>query len=128
MDCLVRVFHGDLVRDDREFEKMNEEVMFFNVSPSFDALVSRCRSLVKWRVGEEDIEVRGRFDFGRSRPHYVFMKLSSESDWERYKEMAKGSNASISEVVVERPQAVASLAALAEELQKSVMRRRQSSS
>ena len=51
MDCLVHVFHGGIVKDDGEFEKMEEEVVIFDVNPSFDALVSRCRSLVKWHVG-----------------------------------------------------------------------------
>ncbi|CAO2188360.1 unnamed protein product [Urochloa humidicola] len=49
----------------------------------------------------DEVTLRGRFDCGKARPHYVLMDLSSESEWKQYKEVVAGANVVCYEVVVE---------------------------
>ena len=41
MDRLVRMFHGGVVKENGEFENMNELVESFNDHPTFKDLVNR---------------------------------------------------------------------------------------
>ena len=45
--------------------------------------------------------MKGRFDCGRIRAHYVLMRLPNEAHWLRYKKVVEGANVSCLEVVVE---------------------------
>ena len=101
MDRLVRLFHGGEVKDDGQFEKMKEKMLIFNSPPNFEDVVSRMHSVLAVGVGEDIVNVRGRFDCGKRRPHYVMMTISSEGEWSAYKEAVKDSNVSCLELVAE---------------------------
>ncbi|KAJ1265893.1 hypothetical protein BS78_08G108400 [Paspalum vaginatum] len=66
---------------------MREEVEIFDSPPTFFELT--------------EVMLRGRLDSGKSRAHYVLMKISCDSDWATYKEIVKSSNVTCFEVVVE---------------------------
>ena len=72
---LVRLFYGGKVKGNREFESMQEHVQFFSTPPTFDGLVSQCRDKFGW-----PLSLRGRFDCGKERTHYVLMCLSGEDE------------------------------------------------
>jgi len=105
MDHLVRIFHGGLVNENGEFENMLEDVQVFGRTPSFQDLVDVVSKNV-WDQGE--ISLRGRFDCEKARPHYVLIKLESETHWRQYKDIVDRANVVCFEVVVEitRPRAI----------------------
>ena len=76
---------------------MEEHVQFFSTPPSFDGLVSHCREKFGW-----PLSLRGRFDCGKERAHYVLMALSCENEWKDYKEVVKTSSVRCLEVVVDK--------------------------
>jgi len=47
------------------------------------------------------VNVRGRFDCGKGRAHYVVMKISCEAEWHAYREVVSSSNVTCLEVVAE---------------------------
>jgi hypothetical protein len=97
MDRLVRFFHGGKVKENGEFESMQEHVLFFSTAPTFDGLVSRC--------GEKfgcPLRLRGRFDCGKEQAHYVLMCLSCDNEWKNYIEVVKSSSVRCLEVVVNK--------------------------
>ena len=97
MDCCVRVFYGESVRkEDGMFEDMEEELEWFDEPPSFDDLCVRLNA----KFGGDFI-VKGRFDSGKTRAHYVLMPLCDRAHWSRYKRVIHGSNVPMAEVVVE---------------------------
>jgi hypothetical protein len=98
MDCLVRMFHGGLVKENREFENMTESVETFDGPPTFKDVVD-C-AMVNYGVGMHEVTFRGRFDCGKARAHYVLMSLSSEENWNQYKKVVGQANVSCLEVVV----------------------------
>ena len=71
------------------------------MAPSFDDIMCRVNSLFK--VGNERIELRlrGRFDAGKGRSHYVVMPIGCENDWLFYKELVRGSQVGCAEIVVD---------------------------
>jgi hypothetical protein len=71
----VRLFHGGKGKGNGEFRRMHKQVQFFS-TPSFDALVSLCWDKFGW-----PLNLRGRFDCGKKRAHYVLMPLSCEDEW-----------------------------------------------
>ena len=85
------------MKENREFESMHEHVEFFSGPPTFDALVSKCRDKFWW-----PLSLRGRFDCGKERTHYVLMCLSCEDEWKNYIEVVKSSSVRCWEVVVEK--------------------------
>ncbi|CAN6357893.1 unnamed protein product [Urochloa humidicola] len=99
MDRLVRFFHGGIVKENGEFEKMNEQVELLSSCPSYKDVVQRVMS--KHECAFDEVTLRGRFDCGKARAHYVFMDLSSESEWNQYKEVVAIANVVCYEVVVE---------------------------
>ncbi|CAO1941979.1 unnamed protein product [Urochloa humidicola] len=99
MDRLVRFFHGGIVKENGEFEKMNENVELFCSCPSYEDVVHRV--MTKHKCQFDEVTLRGRFDCGKARPHYVLIDLSSESQWNQYKEVVAGANVVCYEVVVE---------------------------
>ena len=93
----MRLFHGGKVKGNGEFESMQEHVEFFSGRPTFDALVSKCRDKFGW-----PLRLRGRFDCGKERAHYVLMSLSCEDEWKNYVEVVKSSSVRCLEVVVDK--------------------------
>uniref|UniRef100_K3YKJ0 Uncharacterized protein n=1 Tax=Setaria italica TaxID=4555 RepID=K3YKJ0_SETIT len=77
MDCLLHMFDGGIVKENGEFENMNVVVELFDAPPTFKDLVDRAMRKYGCRV--DDMTLRGRFDCGKARAHYVFMNLASES-------------------------------------------------
>jgi hypothetical protein len=96
MDSLVRLFHGGRVKADGEFENMEDEVELFDTPPSLRDLLCRVREKF-----DGDFTLKGRFDCGKIRAHYVLMRLPNEAHWLRYKKVVEGANVSCLEVVVE---------------------------
>ena len=97
MDCCVRVLYGESVRrEDGMFEDMEEELEWFDEPPSFNDLCVRLN--VKFGG---DFTLKGRFDTGKTRAHYVLMPLRDNDHWSRYNRVIQGSNVSMAEVVVE---------------------------
>jgi hypothetical protein len=72
------LFHGGIVKENGEFEDMNEDVELFDSSPCFKDSIDRV--MAKHCSGVEKISLRGRFDYGKARSHYVLMKLESETN------------------------------------------------
>ena len=71
MACCVRVFYiGSVRREDDIFEDMEEELEWFDEPPSFDDL---CVCLNAKFGGY--FTLKGRFDSGKTRTHYVLMPL-----------------------------------------------------
>ena len=99
MDELVRVFHGGMVKENGEFENMVEDIELFDSPPLLKDLVDRVVS--KHSCGIDEISLRGRFDCGKGRAHYVLMTLESEMHWRKYKDIVARANVVCLEVVVE---------------------------
>jgi len=99
MDELVRVFHGGMVKENGEFENMVEDIELFDSPPLLKDLVDRVVS--KHSCGIDEISLRGRFDCGKARAHYVLMTLESEMHWRKYKDIVARANVICLEVVVE---------------------------
>ncbi|RCV21976.1 hypothetical protein SETIT_4G182600v2, partial [Setaria italica] len=99
MDRLVRFFHGGVVKQNGELENMNESIEIFDSPPSFSDLVDRVMTKYGCRVDE--ISLRGRFDCGKARAHYVLMKLASDANWKHYKDVVHEANVACLEVIVE---------------------------
>ena len=78
---------------------MNEDSEIFDEPPSFEHLVNRVTS--KYGCRADEVEMRGRFDCGKARSHYVLMKLTSEAHWKQYKEVVERSNVVCWEVIVD---------------------------
>jgi hypothetical protein len=76
---------------------MKEHVQFFSTPPTFDGLVSQCQDKFGW-----PLRLRGQFDHGKVRAHYVLMSLSCEDEWKNYVEVVKSSSVRCLEVVVEK--------------------------
>ena len=93
----MRLFHGGNVKGNGESETMHGQVQFFSQPPSFDAFLSQCREKFRWAIS-----LRGRFDCGKEREHYVLMTLLCEDEWKNYKKVVKSSSVRCLEVVVEK--------------------------
>ena len=80
MNCCVRVFYGESVRrEDSMFEDMEEELEWFDKPSSFSDLRGRLN-----RKFGGDYTLKGRFDSGKTRAHYVMMPLWDHAHWSRY--------------------------------------------
>ncbi|OEL21071.1 hypothetical protein BAE44_0017906 [Dichanthelium oligosanthes] len=90
MDRLVRMFHGGIVNENQEFKNMDDEVELFDTPPHFKDLVDRMMS--KFGCGVDEVALRGYFDCGKARSHYVLMNLKTEVHWNQYKKVVEGSN------------------------------------
>ncbi|RCV30256.1 hypothetical protein SETIT_6G079800v2 [Setaria italica] len=99
MDHLVRFFDGGIVKQNGELDNMNESIEFFEGPPSFTDLVDRVMRKYGCRVDE--MSLRGRFDCGKARAHYVLMKLASDANWKHYKDVVHEANVACLEVIVE---------------------------
>ena len=78
------------------FEDMEEELEWFDEPPSFSDLRGRLN-----RKFGGDYTLKGRFDSGKTRAHYVMMPLWDHAHWSRYNRVIQGSNVALAEVVVE---------------------------
>uniref|UniRef100_K3ZEY3 Zinc finger PMZ-type domain-containing protein n=1 Tax=Setaria italica TaxID=4555 RepID=K3ZEY3_SETIT len=74
-------------------------IEFFEGPPSFTDLVDRVMRKYGCRVDE--MSLRGRFDCGKARAHYVLMKLASDANWKHYKDVVHEANVVCLEVIVE---------------------------
>ena len=93
----MRLVYGGTVRkEDGGFEDMEEELEMFDSPPRFDEIWSRVQEKF-----EGDLTLRGRFDSGKNRAHYMFMPLRNEAHWSRYKRVVGDSNVNVAEVMVE---------------------------
>ena len=99
MDELVRVFYGGMVKENGEFENMIADVELFDSSPSFKDLVDRVVSKHSCRTDE--ISLKGKFDCGKARAHYVLLTLKLDMHWRKYKDIVARANVVCCEVVVE---------------------------
>ena len=50
---------------------------------------------------DDDFTLKGRFDTGKTRAHYVLTLLRDPAHWSRYTRVLQGSNVPMAEVVVE---------------------------
>ena len=78
------------------FEDMEEELEWFDEPPSFDDFCVRLNAKFSG-----DFKVKGRFDSGKTRAHYVLMLLRDPAHWSCYNRLLQGSNVPMAEVVVE---------------------------
>ena len=71
MDCCVRVlYEGSVRKEDGMFEDMEKELEWFDKPPSFNNFCVRLNA----KFGDDFI-LKGRFDSGKTRAHYVRMPL-----------------------------------------------------
>ena len=97
IDCCVRVLYGGSVRrEDGIFEDVEEELEWFDEPPSFNDLYVRLNA----KFGG-DFTLKGRFDTGKIRAHFVLMPLRDPAHWSRYNRVLQGSNVPMAKVVVE---------------------------
>jgi len=78
------------------FEDMKEELEWFDEPPSFNDLCVHLNA----KFGS-DFTLKGRFDTGKTRAHYILMPLCDPAHWSRYTRVLQGSNVPMAEVVVE---------------------------
>uniref|UniRef100_K3Z039 SWIM-type domain-containing protein n=1 Tax=Setaria italica TaxID=4555 RepID=K3Z039_SETIT len=78
---------------------MNESVEFFEGPPSFTDLVDRV--IRKYGCRVDEMSLRGCFDCGKARAHYVLMNLASDSNWKHYKDVVHEANVACLEVIIE---------------------------
>ncbi|RCV30938.1 hypothetical protein SETIT_6G136100v2 [Setaria italica] len=99
MDRLVRFFDGGIVKQNGKLENMNESVEFFEGPSNFTDLVDH--AMRKYGCKVDEMTLRGRFDYGKVRAHYVLMNLASDSNWKNYKDVVHEENVACLEVIVE---------------------------
>jgi hypothetical protein len=79
------------------FEDMEEELKMFDaVVPSFSDLLLRVKE--KFDVA---FTLKGRFDSGKIRAHFILMPLRNKGHWSHYTRVIQGSIVTMAEVVVE---------------------------
>ena len=78
------------------FEDMKEELEWFDESPSFNDLCVHLNAKF-----DGNFTLKGRFDTGKTRAHYVLMPLRDPAHWSCYNRVLQGSNVPMAEVVVE---------------------------
>ena len=78
------------------FEDMEEELEWFDEPPRFSDLCGRLNG----KLGG-DYTLKGRFDSGKTRAHYVLMPLRDHAHWSHYNRVIQGSNVALAEVVLE---------------------------
>jgi len=77
MDCCVQVFYrGSVTKEDGMFEDTEEELEWFDERPSFNDLCVRLNA----KFGS-NFTLKGRFDSGKTREHFVLMPLPNEGHW-----------------------------------------------
>jgi hypothetical protein len=97
MDDVVCLLYGGTVRkEDGLFEEMEEELEIFDDPPSFSDLMLRLKDKF-----DGDFTLRGRFDTGKTRAHFILMPLRNQFDWSRYQKIIQSSNVAMAEVVVD---------------------------
>jgi hypothetical protein len=89
-------YRGSVRKEDGMFEDIEEELEWFDKPPSFNDL---CVYLNAKFGG--DFTLKGRFDSGKTRAHYVLMPLGDHAHWSCYSRVIQCSNVPMVEVVVE---------------------------
>ena len=62
MDHLVCLFSGGMVNENGEFARMRQQVVRFDMAPSFDDIIGRVNSLFKVENVRMELRLHGRFD------------------------------------------------------------------
>jgi hypothetical protein len=97
MDYCIRVFYGGSFRkEDGMFEDIEEELKWFDEPPSFNDLCVRLNAKFSG-----DFTLKGRFDSGKTRAHFVLMPLRNCAHGSCYNRMIQGSIVSMADVVLE---------------------------
>ena len=97
MGCFVQVFYeGSVRKEDGMFEDMEEELEWFDEPLNFNDLCVHLNTKF-----DGDFTLKGRFDNGKTRAHYVLMPLRDPAHWSRYNRVLQGSNVPMAEMVVE---------------------------
>jgi hypothetical protein len=78
------------------FEDIEEELEWFDEPPSFNDLCVRLNAKFSG-----DFTMKGRFDSGKTRAHYVLIPLRDCAHWSHYNRVIQGFNVPMAEVVVE---------------------------
>jgi hypothetical protein len=73
--------------------KISEQFTRFENTPSFNEVVHQVRLILDVVVDacQYEVMIRGRFDAGENRAHYVLMPIKSKDDWNFNKDIVKGS-------------------------------------
>jgi hypothetical protein len=69
---------------------------WFNEPPSFNDICVRLNGKF-----DGDFKMKGRFDSGKTRAHYVLMPLHDHAHWSCYNRVIQGSSVPMDEVMVE---------------------------
>ncbi|KAF8751393.1 hypothetical protein HU200_012067 [Digitaria exilis] len=77
MVCLVRWFHGVVVKENGEFENTKDVTRMFEVAPCLHEIVECARSHFSCGVDDE-ISLKGRVDSGRGRAAYALVDLKTD--------------------------------------------------
>ncbi|KAF8713925.1 hypothetical protein HU200_027907 [Digitaria exilis] len=99
MVCLVRWFHGGVVKENGEFENMKDVTRMFEVAPCLHEIVEYARSHFSCGVDDE-ISLKGRVDCGRGRAAYALVDLKSDVEWDQFKRLVEQSSVPYLDVVV----------------------------
>ncbi|KAF8641934.1 hypothetical protein HU200_067647 [Digitaria exilis] len=99
MVCLVRWFHGGVVKENGEFENMKDVTRMFEVAPCLHEIVEYARSHFSCGVDDE-ISLKGRVDCGRGRAAYALVDLKTDVEWDQFKRLVEQSSVPYLDVVV----------------------------
>ncbi|KAF8762855.1 hypothetical protein HU200_008992 [Digitaria exilis] len=99
MVCLVRWFHGGVVKENGEFENMKDVTRMFEVALCLHEIVECARSHFSCGVDDE-ISLKGRLDCGRGRAAYALVDLKTDVEWDQFKRLVEQSSVPYLDVVV----------------------------
>ncbi|KAF8694050.1 hypothetical protein HU200_038502 [Digitaria exilis] len=99
MVCLVRWFHGGVVKENGEFENMKEVTQMFEVAPCLQEIVECARSHFSCRIDDE-IGLKGHVDCGRGRAAYALVDLKTDVEWDQFKRLVEQASVPYLDVVV----------------------------
>ncbi|KAF8688807.1 hypothetical protein HU200_042135 [Digitaria exilis] len=99
MVCLVRWFHGGVVKKNGEFENMKDVTRMFEVAPCLHEIVKCARSHFSCGVDDE-ISLKGRVDCGRGRAAYALVDLKTDVKWDQFKRLVEQASVPYLDVVV----------------------------
>ncbi|KAF8655438.1 hypothetical protein HU200_061185 [Digitaria exilis] len=99
MVCLVRWFHGGVVKENGEFENMKNVTRMFEVAPCLHEIVECAWSHFSCGVDDE-ISLKGGVDCDRGRAAYALVYLKTDVEWDQFKRLVEQSSVPYLDVVV----------------------------